>query len=263
MERSLVPAMDELKAIELMAKNAVESKYFEKLGGYAGVFSIAMYARELGLPIMASLFGGMQNIMGKVQISPQMMNSMIRSAGHKLDINSSDTVCTITGTRRDTGETASASFSVDEAKKAGIFKAGGGWDKYPSDMCFARALSRLARRLFPDVIGVAYVEGEIVEDESKKNKPFQKKEEPRQAETIEIAEEKIERTLVEIETEFNEKYSDIAGEGLLSEYVKGSSKKRNQTVFQFMEACLNNDAAFREVFVNWVKKQTEQEVVSG
>jgi hypothetical protein len=37
-------------------------------------------------------------------------------------------------------------------------------------MCFARALSRLARRLFPDVIGMSYVEGEISTERSKEDK---------------------------------------------------------------------------------------------
>jgi hypothetical protein len=94
-----------------------------------------------------------------------MMNGMIRKAGHKLEITSTKAACSIRGTRNDTGETYVASFSVDDAKNAGLFKAGGGWDKYPEDMCFARALSRLARRLFPDVIGTAYVEGEIEDGE--------------------------------------------------------------------------------------------------
>jgi hypothetical protein len=50
---------------------------------------------------------------------------------------------------------------VSDAQKAGLVKPGGGWTKWPKDMCFARALSRLARQLFSDVIGIGYVEGEI------------------------------------------------------------------------------------------------------
>jgi hypothetical protein len=65
------------------------------------------------------------------------------------------------GKRTDTGETQTASFSIEEAQRAGLIKQGGGWTKFPKDMCFARALSRLARQLFSDVIGMGYVEGEI------------------------------------------------------------------------------------------------------
>ena len=46
-------------------------------------------------------------------------------------------------------------------------RGGGGWEKYASDMLFARCISRLARRLFADVISTAYVEGEIDREESK------------------------------------------------------------------------------------------------
>src|ERR1700755_3005810 len=102
MANDLIPTGDEVKSIETMAKHAVDSKYCEKLGGYGGVFSIAMYAREMNLPIMSCLFGGMTNVMGKITIAPQLMNAMIRKAGHKLEIDSSDIKCTIKGIRKDT-----------------------------------------------------------------------------------------------------------------------------------------------------------------
>lgn len=158
---ALIPMNDELKAIELMAKYANDSKFFNNLGGVSGIMSIMLYARELGLPLMQCVMGGMTNVMGKITISPQMMNGMIRKAGHTLSIDSNDTRCLIKGRRKDTAEEATCTFSVEDAKRAGIYKSGGGWDKYPADMCFARAMSRLSRRLFPDVIGQSYVEGEI------------------------------------------------------------------------------------------------------
>jgi hypothetical protein len=78
----------------------------------------------------------------------------------------SDEACVLVGTRCDTGETQETSFTLEDAKKAGLVKVGGGWTKFPKDMCFARALSRLARQLFSDVIGIGYVEGEIVAREA-------------------------------------------------------------------------------------------------
>jgi hypothetical protein len=55
--------------------------------------------------------------------------------------------------------------------------------KYPEDMLYNRALSRLARRLFADVIGTSYIEGEIREAiECEKQLP--------QAECVEITPEK-------------------------------------------------------------------------
>lgn len=161
MIKDLVPSGDEMITIKSMAQAANDSKFFQTLNGGAGIMSIMLYARELGLPMMQCLFGGMHNIQGKVQISPQLMNSMIRQKGHRLEVDATNERCIIKGVRCDTGESQVASFSVEDARKAGIYKSGGAWEKYPEDMCFARALSRIARRLFPDVIGVSYVEGEI------------------------------------------------------------------------------------------------------
>lgn len=160
--RTGTPSDHEMMVFQTMSKAAVESKMYKGIGDQAGVMMIMLAARELGIPPMQALNGGLNIINGKVEISARMMNGLIRKSGHKLEIKEiSEGSCVIKGTRSDTGESQSSSFSVAEAQKAGLVKSGGGWQKFPKDMCYARALSRLARQLFSDVIGIGYVEGEI------------------------------------------------------------------------------------------------------
>lgn len=160
-----IVTIDQVKALEALSEHAFNSKHFERLGGKSGLFCIAMYAQELGLNPMTCLFGGMRPIQGNIELSPRMMNSMIRKAGHKIHIlRSTDTECVLKGERCDTKETYECTFTLEDARRAGLVRSGGSWDKFPSDMLFARCLSRLARRLFSDVISTAYIEGEI-EDE--------------------------------------------------------------------------------------------------
>lgn len=157
-----IPSEHEMMVYHTMAEQAVESKMYRGIGDKAGVMMIMLASRELGIPPMQALNGGLHIINGKVEISARMMNALIRKEGHVIQVvESNDMRCKLKGIRRDTGETAYASFSLEEAQKAGLIKSGGGWAKFPADMCFARALSRLARQLFADVIGIGYVEGEI------------------------------------------------------------------------------------------------------
>ena len=51
-------------------------------------------------------------------------------------------------------------FTVEDAKRAGL-TGKDNWRKYPSDMLWARMISRAKRRVAPDVCMGAYVEGEI------------------------------------------------------------------------------------------------------
>lgn len=157
---STFPTREELHVIETIVKHAVDSKYFDKIGGISGAMAIALFAREMGLPLMACLFGGVRPVLGKVEIAPQMMNAMIRSRGHVLrTIEHNDQVCKLVGKRKDTGEEMTSSFAIEDAKRAGIYK--GAWLTYPKNMVYKSALSNLAKWLFPDVIGMSYVEGEI------------------------------------------------------------------------------------------------------
>ncbi len=147
---------------QTMADQAVTSKMYRGIGDKSGVMMIMLAARELGIPCMQALNGGLNIIQGKVEISARMMNALIRKAGHEIKVKeSTDSLCVLVGTRCDSGEIQETSFSIEDAQKAGLVKPSGGWTKFPKDMCFARALSRLARQLFSDVIGIGYVEGEI------------------------------------------------------------------------------------------------------
>lgn len=156
------PSEHEMMVYQTMAKAAVDSKMYGGKGDQAGVMMIMLSARELGIPPCQALNGGINIIQGKAEISARMMSALIRKAGHEIKIQeSTDETCVLLGKRSDTKESQEASYSVEDAKMAGLVKPNGGWVKFPKDMCFARALSRLARQLFSDVIGIGYVEGEI------------------------------------------------------------------------------------------------------
>lgn len=157
-----MPSEHEMMVYHTMAEQAVTSKMYPNIKDKSGIMMIMLAARELGIPPCQALNGGLNIIQGKVEISARMMSALIRKAGHQLKVQEcTATQCVLVGKRCDTGEVQSSSFSVAEAQLAGLVKPGGGWIKWPKDMCFARALSRLARQLFSDVIGIGYVEGEI------------------------------------------------------------------------------------------------------
>lgn len=248
MSKDLIPTQAEIQAIEVMAKQAVESKFIEKLGGFAGAFSIAMYARELNVPIMSALFGGFSNIMGKITIAPQLMNAMIRRAGHKLKVDSNDQRSIIVGTRKDTGETCEVSFSLEDARKAGLIKPNGGWEKYPSDMCFARALSRLARRLFPDVIGMSYVESEIEDAEV----------EEVTGEVSSDSSKLIEsgNNLIAFKAAFNQiENMDYD----LNDFVKFIAEKSKKTAEETISQAIKNADRFSKSYLKWVEEKISAE----
>ena len=160
-KRSLVPAQSELTTMQTVARNAAASGLYTGVGSEQKILMILLAARELGIPPMQALNGGIYNIQGKIEISARLMNSMIRRAGHSIVIKQCDSkACVMEGRRADNGDTFTSQFSMEDATKAGL--AGrDNWKKFTEDMLYSRCMSRLARRLFPDVIGTAYVEGEI------------------------------------------------------------------------------------------------------
>lgn len=245
-----IPNDHEMTVFNVMAKQAVESKMYRGIGDQAGVMMIMLSARELGIPPMQALNGGLSIIQGKVEISAKMMGAMIRKAGHDfVPKEHTDTKCVMWGKRGDNGRELEVSFTLEEAKTAGIFKAGGGWTKWPKDMLFARALSRIGRQLFGDVVGMGYVEGEI----KPKEMEYSNNEEV-------IVEQEVE--IVPSEEELLDKYLNLfdRDERLSAvEYLKVVmevfSWTRSQTIMEF----LKDEKKLFQKFNVWKEKLKKSE----
>jgi hypothetical protein len=159
-EQSFDVALQELENVQMMTEKLFKMKHYQKLGD-AGIFAIIQKAKSIGLNPLDALNGGAYFVNGKVELSANTMNYLIRAAGHSITKCKTSTKdnCVLIGKRKDNGDTFTCSFSIQDAKTAGIYK--NVWQTYPEDMLFARALTRLARQLFPDVCKGCYVEGEI------------------------------------------------------------------------------------------------------
>lgn len=159
--KNIIPSAQEIQILQTIAKTASSSGLYAGVGNEQKILMILLAAQELGIKPMMALNGGIWNIQGKIEISARLMNSMIRRAGHSIIIKEiNNQRCVLEGKRIDSGDHFIAQFTIEEAQRAGL-TGRDVWRKYTEDMLYARAMSRLARRLFPDVIGMAYVEGEI------------------------------------------------------------------------------------------------------
>lgn len=159
-EQKQMTVIEDYQNTRKLCADLMQNPHYKKMGP-EGVLAIVEKAKVIGISPLEALNGGMYYVQGKVELSAAMMNQLIRQYGHSItkDRKSDDTICILHGKRKDNGDTWTESFSIDEAIKAGIYQ--NTWKKYPRDMLFARALSRLARQLFPDVIKGCYVESEI------------------------------------------------------------------------------------------------------
>ena len=159
MNQNIIKDLQETKK---MCELLMQTPHYKKIG-VEGIYAIVEKARAVGINPIEALNGGCYFVQGKVEMTAAMMNQLIRSKRHSItkDKKSDDTICILHGRRADNGDTWVESFSIEDAKKAGIYR--NQWLRYPKDMLFARALSRLARQLFPDLICGMYVQGEISE----------------------------------------------------------------------------------------------------
>lgn len=153
--------LSDLQNTQHLCQMLMKTPHYAKMGN-EGVFAIVETAKSLNIDPRQALGGGLYYVKGKVEMSARLMNSLIRAQKHSItrDKKSDDTICILHGKRADNGDTWTESFSLEDAKRAGLTN-NPVWKNFTRDMLFARALSRLARQLFPDIIGNVYVEGEI------------------------------------------------------------------------------------------------------
>lgn len=122
-------------------------------------------AADLGLPITAA-FDFFDLIENKPALKPVGALALIHRSGN-FDVTIDDSTadrCTVTIKRRDTGFTHTVTYTLDEARAAGLIKAGkdgSAWNRFPTDMMRNRAVGRCARIVAPDVLAGLYLSTEL------------------------------------------------------------------------------------------------------
>lgn len=122
--------------------------------------AIMLKGYELGLGLAAS-FEYIKPIQGRPALVPQGALALIHGKGvlSKLEVKDLaddkgiPTACQVTMRRADTGFEYSVTFSMDDARRAGLVKPDSGWDKYPANMLRWRAIGFCADVVCPDVLG--------------------------------------------------------------------------------------------------------------
>lgn len=119
-------------------------------------------AQELGLPPLEGL-SGMAVINGKTTLQGNLILALINRSNKakKIIVEEHENYCTVTMSRRDYEFEYTFTFSLDDAKKAGLSDKQI-WKQYPRTMLKWRAVSGCARVVFSDVIGGLYTPEEII-----------------------------------------------------------------------------------------------------
>lgn len=147
-----------LEQAKLLSQSGIVPAAFR--GKPADAFAAILWGSEVGLGPMASLML-IEPIQGTPSMKAEGRLALIRRAGHSVTYDLNDERCVVKGKRHDNGDAAEVTFSMEDAKAAGLVGKNI-WKQYRQDMLFNRAVSRISRRLFSDVfLGVSYAPEEV------------------------------------------------------------------------------------------------------
>lgn len=118
----------------------------------AATAAAILYGREVQLPPMTAL-GNVNVIKGKPGLSAVIMRAQVLAAGHEIRQDESNNgLCTLSGRRRGTDYWQSVTYTIDDARQAGLLRQNPNYEKNPRRMLRARATSELCELMFADVV---------------------------------------------------------------------------------------------------------------
>ena len=163
MKKNLPVSVEESKALIGISRELHKSNMFPNVKSPAGAFAVVQVGAELGLGPMTSLMN-INIIKGKPTLSAQLMLAeMVRAGYEYVILEETAEVCSIRFSHPKKEEPYIAKFTIEEAKKMGLVRPSSAWTTTPSDMLFARAVSRGKRRYAPE-IGLGFYTTEEVRD---------------------------------------------------------------------------------------------------
>jgi hypothetical protein len=146
----------EFEVMQRMAKAMVESNYFNDAKSVAQAIVKMQAGKELGIPAFAAM-SGIHIIQNKPVLGSNVIATLVKNdPRYDYRIKQADDKACILTWYEDGNKVGEAGFTIQEAKDAGLAHKDN-WKKYTSDMLFARAISRGARRFAPGIFGGAPV----------------------------------------------------------------------------------------------------------
>lgn len=150
-----------------VAEQMAASGWFADVGSAQQALVKVLAGKEMGVPPFEAM-SDIDIVKGRPRLRSRLLAKMVRQHP-RYDyrvIARTDEVCVLSFSMDGEELEPLIEFRFEEAKRAHLVKAEGAWTTYPSDMCFARAMSRGVRTHCPDVTsGSALVEGEEAETE--------------------------------------------------------------------------------------------------
>ncbi len=158
---SFVPPQEALQMTEL-AEILYGSNMFPNVRNKQGAFAVALLGRELGVGTMTAL----QNIAiikGKFSCSAQLQQARAMKRGVEIDIKEmTKDGCTLILSKKGR-KPQEFTFTIEDAKTAGLVLPKSAWETYPADMCYNRALTRGLRKFDPECILGLFTIEEVTE----------------------------------------------------------------------------------------------------
>lgn len=253
------PNSQELSQICSVSKILGESPFYKNLKE-SGVLAIWLTAREMGLPPMLCLNSGMWTYNGKVSMSSQLMNYMITSKGHRVDIvKLSEETCVLKFVRSDReGKHAEYIHTVNASDFQHLLHKDN-WKHYRKDMLFNRCLASGARKFMADVIMQAYIHEEISDTDKEYSNELKKHHinlNPQNSD-IELTAESVEHIETEESSDMTlEKFTEIHGQEK-ADYLLALQQTLGNSIEDLLEKVQNNLEGFNIAFESYQAKVKE------
>ena len=149
----LIPSMGTWNQIMTVCETLVQSGFLPKgINTPEKAAAVALKGNELGIPMMQS-FSHIAIVQGKPTCSAELQLALVARGGVTWEFTeNTDEKATVIFLRPGFSDFVST-FTMADAKRAGLVTRGSAWEKYPRAMLRARAISAGARVIGPDLIG--------------------------------------------------------------------------------------------------------------
>jgi len=143
------PMSEQVRVAEFLAGSDIVPDAFRKRP--ANVWLALDMGAHMGLKPFQT-FRAVHVIKGTPTFSAEAMRGMAMAAGHTVTVTSTPTEATVSIKRADGLGEGTTTFTLAQAKQAGYLGKGGNWASDPESMLVARATSRCAKRVIPDLL---------------------------------------------------------------------------------------------------------------